>query len=80
MTEIRSLDDELRNAPSLARFRACDSGTHKLSSSPKLPLMFASGYVNTAHVSYFLNGCLSMEICADALVNIKFHPCESKTT
>ena len=26
---------------------------HKLSSSPKLPLVFASGYVNTASVLYF---------------------------
>ena len=30
------------------------SGLHKLSRSPKLPLVFASGYVNTASVLYFL--------------------------
>ena len=29
--------------------------SHKLLSSPKLPLMFASAYVNTASVLYFLN-------------------------
>ena len=31
------------------------SGLHKLSSSPKLPLVFAPAYVNTARVIYFLN-------------------------
>ena len=34
---------------------ACGLGSHKHSSSPKLPLVFASGYVNTARVLYFLN-------------------------
>ena len=37
------------------------SGLHKLSRSPKLPLVFASGYVNTARVLYFLNVILAVE-------------------
>ena len=35
--------------------------TQRLSSSPKLPQVFASGYVNTASVLYFLDS-----VCRDA--------------
>ena len=39
------------------------SGLHKLSRSPKLPLVFAPGYVNTARVIYFLNRRIKFTIC-----------------
>ena len=48
--------DHIKTLPPLPD--AYGSGSHKLSSSPKLPRVFASGYVNTASVLYFLNFAL----------------------